>query len=912
MKKQQAFGLFLLLMGLTVAYLVVGSVVEGEGPDVSTSDLSTADVSTIQATEFGMTFINSAELPSSSARVERGISTGAKLDRLPLYWNFIEPSGGELDWSGQDAALRGNEEQGLGTLAILLNTSPLYWPEERRVPAEMPRIGDGMRQLLEQGPERGAEECIVQGPPAPTGLYNPIFADGSDNPAPGKATNADNPWANFVEQIVNRYRPGGTAGLNVRHWEIWNEPDLCHFWGGTPQEYARLLKVAYLVIKNIDPQATVVWGGLALYGPRYQNGANFLNEMLATIQNDPLAAAHNGFSDAAAIHQYSNVANSYYFTLYVQDALAATAWPNKPIWVTESGVPVCDAFPGPACPSPYRANAEEQASYMWLNVAYTRLANNNAPIFHFQLHDDGGNECRQEPPADGFGLFTNEPDAHCVPHQAIARPAYTAFQLATQYFAHTEVISDHTQDGHIRQLTFYHPETNESRLLLWSTDGRDGVVNVPATGKSALRLSPDGSQQTIYPVNGSYQIALQGAIARDNPLEVTYPIGGKPYLLIERDLLAPTATMNELPTVSPPSFNLTWEASDIGTGVESVTILFQVGDNTSWQTWLSNLPASGSATFTGQVGSLYRFAAQATDRAGNSNPPLIAMADTFVNNGSRIAQINGQVQDMKGDPAPWALVSIGQAGLFANETGHFTVTVPVGEWDMKVQNKMQRRGLIFHQDATYSLLLPPNNNPVVNGTFEQKSLLGIFGWEEDGPSLFRLEQVPLSQDHYVRLASTFVPDPDVPGNQGSNGSNSTIWQTLTVPAGKPTLALIYQVESAETGDGKGACQDSDILHDKFEIIVEQDGQQQHIHCQETSSDWQYGFFDLSAYAGQQITLIFNVYETSPNRRTSALIDLVTIGQSPQLNEPTLTYMPIIPKGVIISQPNAIYLPIIAR
>jgi len=900
MKQLRALAFFLLFILPIAAYFMVGSVAEGEAPDVST----------IQATEFGMTFVNSAELPSNRTRIQRGISTGAKLDRLPLYWDRVEPSSGELDWSGQDAALRGNEEQGLGTLAILLNTSPLYWPEGRRMPAEMPRIGDGIRKLIEQGQKRGAE-CIVQGPPAPLGLYEPIFSDGSDNPAAGKAINPNNSWADFVSLAVNRYRPGGTAGLNVRYWEIWNEPDLCHFWSGTSQEYARLLKVAYLVIKQFDSQATVVWGGLALYGPKYENGANFLYELLSTIQNDPLAAAHNGYSDAAAIHQYSNVYNSYYFTGYVQNALAGTSWPNKPIWVTESGLPVCDAFPGPDCPSPYRGNLEEQASYIWQNVAQTRIANNNAPIFHFQLHDDGGNECRTKPPADGFGLFTNEPEAHCVPHHAVARPAYTAFQLASQYLSHVELVSEHIQDEHIRQVSFYHAQSQQRRVLLWSLDGRDGVANLPAASNSALRISPDGNQDTITPVNGIYHIPVTGAIARDNPLEITYPIGGKTYLIIEADLLAPTVSMNELEPVSRPAFQVTWAANDIGSGVESVTILYQTGDQQSWQTWLTKQPANGSAIFRGAIGSEYRFSAQAIDHAGNRNEELIVLASTLVNDGSRISQISGQVRDMQGEPAPWALVSIGQAGLFANETGHFTVTVPVGEWDLKVQQQIQRHGLLFYQDSTFPLLLPPNYNPVINGDFEQKSLIGVANWDVSGSSTYHIENLPRSQEHILRLARIFVANSNLPGDDGPGG-NSTISQPLTVPAGKPSLALLYKVESAETDGGNGSCDDSKKLHDKFEIIIEKNGQLQPIHCQEVASEWQYAFLDLSAYAGEEITLTFNLYESSPNRRSSALIDLITIGESPRLTEPQLTYLPLIPHRSRLLQPWSIYLPLMGR
>jgi hypothetical protein len=227
--------------------------------------------------QFALAFINSAEAPRSATRIARGVSTGARLDRFPLYWNFIEPGNNQWNWQGQDAALQANESQGLGTLAILLGTSPAHYPltldQQDVVP--MPPVGGGPLRFENDDPTTTGRTpfengCTVQGTPPPAGLYEPIFSDGSDAPAPHKSVNGNNPWARFVENAVQRYKPGGTAGRNVRYWEIWNEPDLCHFWGGSPQDYARMLKVGYLVIKNRDPQATVLWGGLAIHGEKYQ------------------------------------------------------------------------------------------------------------------------------------------------------------------------------------------------------------------------------------------------------------------------------------------------------------------------------------------------------------------------------------------------------------------------------------------------------------------------------------------------------------------------------------------------------------------------------------------------------------------------------------------------------------------
>jgi hypothetical protein len=50
--------------------------------------------------------------------------------------------------------------------------------------------------------------------------------------------------------------------------------------------------------------------------------------------------------------------------------------------------------------------------------------------------------------------------------------------------------------------------------------------------------------------------------------------------------------------------------------------------------------------------------------------------------------------------------------------------------------------------------------------------------------------------------------------------------------------------------------------------------------QRQSSGWQYRSLDMSQFAGKEITLIFNVYETSPHRRTSAFLDVITLSDVP--------------------------------
>ena len=821
-------------------------------------------------TQFGLVFVNSAETLSGQARIQRGVDSGAALDRFPLYWTNIERSTGQFDWSTQDAALRADESQGLGVLAILLGTPAQYWPAAAAAGySEPPPVGGSFLRYAPSlgpspGPDAGAQAsaaCTSGGPPAPRDLFLPIFADNTDWPGPGKAVNPANPWARFVDLAVSRYRPGGSAGLHVRHWEIWNEPDLCQFWRGTAAEYARLLKVAYLVIKQRDPEATIIWGGLA----HFENG-QFLYDLIDALHNDPMAAGFDGFFDGAATHQYSIVWNSYAWTARIRSALGAVGWQDKPIWVTESGVPVCDDYPGPSCPSPWRARPAEQAAYIWQNVAYTRLAG-GGPIFQFSLHDDCGNVVDPHSP-DGFGLVKNESGSFCSPDGAEKRSAYTAYQLAVRYFEGTTLLWADIQDNVVRRVAFYDPAARERRLMTFSITENDQTARIPAAGAQARRVALDGSETVLTPVNGEYRLTVPGATNRNWPNSSGgYDIGiyGTPYLLVEQDTLPPVTSMGSLPPTSPSSFAVSWQAADLGSGIASVAIWYREDDG-AWTLWRDNLASSGTATFGGHADRHYRFAVMATDQAGNHLTQPVVQAETWTTDQVPQVTVNGTVMDVSGQPVVAVPVTVGSMTASTGSAGQFALQVTAGKWDVQVAGQVVIHGQTFSQDTTLALLRPPADDAVANGDFEA----GLDGWQAGGSCPLAVELQSGSDDHALHLATAFVANPGVPGEEGSDGGNSTLSQQIQVPAGHPYLALRYRFESQETTAG----------HDRFEIIVIHGGQADYLHVQQAPVDWRYITFDMGAHAGSSVTLVLNVYQSSPYRPSAATVDLVSVGEPP--------------------------------
>jgi hypothetical protein len=70
-------------------------------------------------------------------------------------------------------------------------------------------------------------------------------------------------FGDFCYAVASRYKG------RIHAYQIWNEPNLAREWGGnppSPQEYARLLSIAYTRIKEADPEALVISAGLTPTG----------------------------------------------------------------------------------------------------------------------------------------------------------------------------------------------------------------------------------------------------------------------------------------------------------------------------------------------------------------------------------------------------------------------------------------------------------------------------------------------------------------------------------------------------------------------------------------------------------------------------------------------------------------------
>lgn len=871
----------------------------------------------------GIDFIGVAgfvDVPIAKGRRAQATNVGATWDRWVFYWDKIETVPNSFDYAEHDARVAADLAAGLEINGVLMITPSFYASGGSRL-AKAPRIQDcpiPTRALARSADAIIQQTCNVavgSGTLPPRNLDQPVFVDGSD----GQYINRQNYWAYFVWKTVERYDGDGVNDAPVdsengvkpvvKHWEMWNEPDFpCRgdfggFWNGTPADYYRLLKVGYLAAKHADPEATIILGGLAHWP---YPGQDWFQEFLDAVAADPekeLQAQNNVYFDVLALHWYSNVRNTLISRDYAAQ-MTSRGLNDKVIWINESGVPAWEDYPGNGNPeTPYQASLEEQAAYVIQNFAYALASELSEPkvpitrVFHFQLYDDGRREA--------YGLIRNPSDSALEPHPTYpgqSRPAYDAFATAARYLRDVEPVW-HTEssDGLVRVAFFQPPDKRV--LVLWSWASRTKSWAVARTGVEGLLIDEVGHSDWIAPVGAVYNIELPGASNFNQPETPNVPmIGGQPRILVETDVLTPTARVETLPEFSPPSFEVSWDLQDWGTGIAAYKIWYSDGSPTTAEDWkllienASVSPVRGrlrrQMEFAGEVGHTYYFAAQAQDRAGHWSELGDPQASTTARENGVIA---GRVFDVRTQPVASATVEVVlDTDVVAAGTtdidGQFVVDgVPFGEeygvtvtadgygswpphWDVEPTSAATA-------SSGVELDVPPFHNQVVSGGFENGDLAG---WVRDGDTLpIHSGFLRRTGEHSALLGHR--TDGETPGQ-------SILSQVVDVPAEAPALGFWYRVyRSANAGDAEP---------NTFEVLMTtgEGSEPRGLYTDHlsTSEDWQYQWADVSAFAGQTVKLTFRLSQPSADLQTVVYLDNVAVGSStPQESALRRVHLPLL-------------------
>ncbi len=406
---------------------------------------------------------------------------GAGWTRVTFRWNEIQPNGPD-EWNVvriSDGTLANELAQGRQVVGLLVTTP-------------------------------GWATDVGIGPGAPQGLYLP-----TDDP--------NNLWANFVRTIVARY-----AG-RIDHWIIWNEPDIPDTqymsWGGSVEDFVQLLRVAYTVAKETNPNTVIHMSAVTHWWNEHWFG-----QFLDVLVSDPNAAANNYYFDAATLHIYFQPETVYDLTAHYY-RLMHNRGIYKPIWIVET-----NAAPSqdPAWPVPnaqFNVSLEEQAFFV-VQALSLGIAAGAERIAVYKMADTETDRAANPEP---FGL---------VRVDGRRRPAFTAYQVATNYLSgfrggswdRRDEVSIVTVDRGSRTTT-----------VVWARTPEPQTAMIAARTTRALLVDVWGAAYNVYPERGYYYIDLPGANCAQGCL-----IGGAPLMLIEEaPLSADTAPLPSSPTPPP-------------------------------------------------------------------------------------------------------------------------------------------------------------------------------------------------------------------------------------------------------------------------------------------------------------------------------------------------------------------------
>ncbi len=457
-KQSRWFQLLAFLSGLVLFSAHAGTSAATLAQNVLQDTAVTPNATPVSDPRFGA--IESFWAPQEAAEL------GVGWERILFYWNEIQPKDAD-DWN---------------TLHVL---------EEWLVEANaQDRVVIG---LLKNTPAWATDGDPFSG--VPRGLYLP-----HDDP--------NNLWANYIRRVVAYYAPRG-----VHNWIVWNEPEIKkgvygHEFSGSVEDYYQLLKVAYLVAKEMDPQAVI-----HLAGWSYWHDPDYLRQFLKVAAADPTAIKNEYYFDLISLHIYFRVETVSSLVQEV-DRIQNSFDVDKPIWINET-----NASPNlnpwwPVKRPVFQVDLDQQAWYV-VQAHALGFGAGAESIGVYKLIDillpDGG---------ESFGIL--RPDYS-------KRPAYLAYKTVI------EQLRGFNGPAQIQTFPDYFlvnfPLPDGVTRILWTRKARTITLAVPALAETAVIVDALGQEEQIAADDGYYEITLEGARC-----EKECEIGGPPLFLVEKGI----------------------------------------------------------------------------------------------------------------------------------------------------------------------------------------------------------------------------------------------------------------------------------------------------------------------------------------------------------------------------------------
>jgi hypothetical protein len=332
----------------------------------------------------------------------------------------------------------------------------------------------------------------------------------------------------------------------VDNWIIWNEEDmftpaLRYTYDGSYEQYAQLLKVGYLNIKEVNPDAKVVIGGFAYWWDKEYNRPPYLGPLLEVIKRDPDREKNNHYFDVVSVHTYTAPLNSFAEPMIMKDILTQRGM-TKPIWISESNVIPYDDIKNPLPAGQLRASLDQQASYIIQAMALSVAAG----VEHYAVYKAADEKAEND--VELWGLIRND---------RTTKPSYVAFQVGATYFAnvksavfswpgvdkptnaqyHDILASNDSRTqfvwpSQVSQVTM--ERTDHRTTVVWNNSPEAVTHKFSAASKTATLVRKNGQTDTISAKDGFYSLDLAPSNHNADPRDPSlYLIGGDPLIIDE-------------------------------------------------------------------------------------------------------------------------------------------------------------------------------------------------------------------------------------------------------------------------------------------------------------------------------------------------------------------------------------------
>jgi hypothetical protein len=358
-----------------------------------------------------------------------------------------------------------------------------------------------------------------------------------------------NYWGRFVGETVKHY-----AG-RIDEWIIWNEPEFrqtdpgtggMYNWAGTDEQFAQLMRVAYLAAKKANPAAVVSFPATSYWVEELSRPkrSTFYERELSILSRDPRAADQNFYHDAVALNLYRSP-DDVYRVSRVFTEIQRTFNIDKPLWLTEMNAMATDDVPTQCTVrdlnSGVKTTLEQQAAYVIQSFALAAAAGYQRAEFYKMVD---GDPCRE--PAWGM-----------VRADGTRRPVVDAARMAVTYFsgftsarfaplvrsqeawlAWPTATTSYLPNWQVYEVAFDRPG-NQRVTALWNGDGTTQRVRIPKNGSRARLVDRLGGDRVLRADNGSWVVDLPAASAhfwlddQNKDPDGYHVIGGEPQLIVE-------------------------------------------------------------------------------------------------------------------------------------------------------------------------------------------------------------------------------------------------------------------------------------------------------------------------------------------------------------------------------------------